>query len=177
MGKTRARKVEELERLRERLARMKVAVMTTSSKLTVSEETALRRSMRLAEADYLIIKKTLLRLGLKEAGIDPAGLESFDKPFSMTLGYGDEAGVAKALAAFQKEHEAVQFLGGILDGRFLNAAEVKALAKLPTKTEMLGQLVRTIQAPVSNFASVLRNNLSGLLTVLSAVRDQKSPTS
>jgi large subunit ribosomal protein L10 len=95
----------------------------------------------------------------------------------MTLGYGDEAGVAKALAAFQKEHEAVQFLGGILDGRFLNAAEVKALAKLPTKTEMLGQLVRTIQAPVSNFASVLRNNLSGLLTVLSAVRDQKSPTS
>ncbi len=174
MGKTRTQKAEELDRLRERLARMKVAVMTTSSRLTVSEETELRRSMRKSEADYLIIKKTLLRLALKEAGIDPAGLASLDKPFSVTLGYGDEVGVAKALAAFKKEHEAVDFLGGILDGRYLSAEEVKALAKLPSKTEMLGQFVRTLQAPVSGFASVLRNNISGLLTVLSAVRDQKS---
>lgn len=174
MGKTRAKKIEELDQVREQMTKMKIAILTYYSGLSVSEESKLRKTIREENAEYAVVKKTLLKIALKEKGIDPSALDQVNQPFGITFGYGDETSVAKLLLAFQKQHAMVEFAGGILNGAFLTSAEITALAKLPTKLEMLGQLVRTIQAPVAGFVNVLRGNISGLITVLSAVRDQKT---
>jgi large subunit ribosomal protein L10 len=174
MGKTRAKKTEELDEVRQQLSKMKITILTYYSGLSVSEESKLRKTIREENAEYAVVKKTLLKIALKEKGIDSVALDQVNKPFGVTFGYGDESSTAKLLLAFQKQHAMVAFAGGVLDGAFLTATEITALAKLPTKQEMLGQLVRTIQAPVAGFVNVLRGNLSGLVTVLSSIRDQKA---
>lgn len=174
MGKTRAKKVAELEEIRERFKTMHVAVLTLYSGLSVNEESKLRKLLRETKAEYFVVKKTLLKIALKENGYDLTTLDAVTKPFGITFGFGDESETAKLIAKFQKSHESVEFVGGYLGGQALTAQEVQALAKLPARPELLGQLVRTVQAPVAEFVSVLRGNLIGFLTVLSSIRDPKT---
>ena len=68
----------------------------------------------------------------------------------------------------------MKLLGGVLGQQVMNAAEVKALAKIPSKEQLLGQLVGTLNAPISGFVNVLAGNLRGLVNVLNAVKEQKA---
>jgi large subunit ribosomal protein L10 len=67
----------------------------------------------------------------------------------------------------------MQLVAGILEGKFVNAEAVNRLAALPTKQQLLGQLVGTLNAPVSGFVNVLAGNLRGLVTVLGAIKEKK----
>ena len=62
----------------------------------------------------------------------------------------------------------------MLEGRFIDAAKVKALAELPSKQQLLGQLVGTLNAPISGFVNVLAGNIRGLVTALNAIKEQKA---
>jgi len=90
------------------------------------------------------------------------------------LRVGDEIAAAKTIQNFSKKNEGMVILGGLLDQNFVDAATVKRLAMLPGKQELLGQLVRTIQAPVSGFVNVLAANLRGLVQVLQAIKQSKT---
>ena len=72
-----------------------------------------------------------------------------------------------------KTNDGIVFEAGILEGKGLTAAEVKQLASLPSKEQLLGQLVGTLNAPISGFVRVLAGNLRGLVTVLSAIQEKK----
>ncbi len=61
----------------------------------------------------------------------------------------------------------------MLEGAFIDGAKVNALSKLPSKQQLLGQLVGTLNAPVSGFVNVLAGNIRGFVTVLNAIKDQK----
>ncbi|MCX6740521.1 MAG: 50S ribosomal protein L10 [Candidatus Parcubacteria bacterium] len=80
---------------------------------------------------------------------------------------------AKIAANFAKDHKALKMLGGIMEGNLLNLDQVTVLSKIPSKPELLGQLVRTINAPVSGFVNVLAGNIRGLLNVLNSLKDSK----
>lgn len=170
MNKTRARKAEDLAKYRDRISRAQIAIFTFYSGLTVSQESKLRKLLKAADADYFVPKKTLLRKAYQESGQTSLDFEALNKPFSLTLGYADAAAVSKILMQFRKENEKLVIAGGYLDGRTLQPADIVALAKLPSRLELLAQLTRTVQAPVSGLVSVLRANLSGLLTVLGAIK-------
>ena len=86
----------------------------------------------------------------------------------------DEVSAAKIIDIFAKTNENVKLLGGVLGSTVMNAAEVKALAKIPSKEQLLGQLVGTLNAPISGFVNVLAGNLRGLVQVLNAVKEQKA---
>ena len=68
----------------------------------------------------------------------------------------------------------MKVLAGLLDGQLMSVEQVKALAKLPSKKELIGQLVGTLGAPISGFVNVLAGNLRGLVTVLGAIKDAKT---
>lgn len=178
MPKTRQQKEETLKQLVEYFSQAKSVVFVNFDKLTVSDITAFRRKCREQGMPYTVAKKTLLRRALKETKLDEVDLSGFERGIGTLFGIADEVAPAQTVDSFAQEHEAMAILGGIMKDapagqKFLSADSVKALAKLPTKEALLGQVVRTIQAPVSGFVNVLAGNLRSLVQVLNAVKDKK----
>ena len=93
---------------------------------------------------------------------------------AISLSNADEVSAAKIIDIFAKTNPNVKMLGGTLGNQVMTAAEVKALAKVPSKEQLLGQLVGTLNAPISGFVNVLAGNLRGLVQVLNAVKEQKA---
>jgi len=172
MPKSRDQKRQAVESLNERLKTSKAAVFANYGGLNAADTEALRRKCREENVDFMAIKKTLLGLALKENGIEFFDAKSLDGSLGVALSQ-DEITAAKVLKDFSKAHEQVKFLGGVLEGKLLSIDEIKALASLPSKAELLAKLVGTIKAPVSGFVNVLQGNLRGLVTVLDAIKTNK----
>ena len=173
MPKTKQKKQEISRDIKERLAKAKSVVFTSFNALTVKENEALRVELGKEQSEYYAAKKTLLARTLSEANIE-VDARKFDGQVAITFGYADEVAPAKVLAKFIKDTDGrISFLGGIVDGKFVDALSIKALATLPSKEELYAKLVGSINAPISGFVNVLAGNLRSLVTVLSAIKDIK----
>jgi len=174
MAKTRVRKGTDISRYSQELKEAKAVVFADLSALKVADSTDLRRKSRAAEVAIVSSKKTLLRLALKEAkagDVDDAALKG---SVAMLLAHGDEIAPAKVLETFRKTHENAVVLGGILESKWLNAEQVKALAQLPSKQELIARVVGSIGAPLSGLVGVLQGNLRKVVYVLNAIKESKS---
>jgi large subunit ribosomal protein L10 len=173
MPKTRAQKEQIVSELSDDFGRMKGAVFTSISGYTMPDADGLRAKGRDVGVKFMVAKKTLLTRALKNAGIeiDRGQLEG---SVLTAVGLEDEISAAKIVSAFLKDREGMKILGGIMEGKLIDAAAVKTLARLPGKQELLGKLVGSINAPVSGFVNVLAGNLRGLVTVLNTVKDKKT---
>ncbi len=174
MAKTRQRKESEVREFADGLRAAKATVFADLSSLKVNETSAFRRTAKKEDVAVAVAKKTLLRHALQEAGITVVDVTSLHGSVAMLLGSGDEVAPAKVVEALRKEKDSVKVLGGILEGKWMTAEQVLALAKLPSKQQLLGQLVGTLNAPISGFVNVLAGNLRGLVTALSAIKDAKT---
>lgn len=167
-----------MKSLVENFSSAKSVVFVNFDKLTVGDITAFRRKCREQGMPYTVAKKTLLKRALKETQLEEVDLSGFERGIGTVFGLMDEVAPAQVVDAFAQDHENLVILGGVMKDnpagqKFLAADSVKALAKLPTKQQLLGTVVRTIQAPVSGFVNVLAGNLRGLVQVLNAVKDKK----
>ena len=120
-----------------------------------------------------VVEKTLLKRALKEAGVD-IDTDAFGGSVLTSVGLRDEVAPAKILSEFKKDREGIQFLGGILEGRLMDAASVTRLSKLPSKKELLDKVVGSLNAPASGFVNVLAGNLRGLVYTLNAIKESKN---
>jgi len=173
MAKTRQHKVDEVQALAASLKEAKAAVFANFQGLKVSESDELRASCRENDVEYFITKKTLLRLALKELGLE-VDTKSFEGGVSVVLGKNDEVAPAQTISKFAKDHEIVTMFGGMLESDYIAPEKVLELSKLPSKDELLAKMVGSLNAPISGFVNVLAGNLRGLVTVLSAIKNQKS---
>ncbi|MFA6427067.1 MAG: 50S ribosomal protein L10 [Candidatus Magasanikbacteria bacterium] len=173
MAKTRQQKEQSLEQLSAALQKSKSAVFANFQGLKVKDSEELRKICRNQNITYTAIKKTLLQRILTDLKLD-VDTGTFSGGVAVVLGIEDEVAPAKLLADFAKKHESVTFFGGILEGRFLAAQEVISLSKVPTKQELLGRLVGSINAPVSGFVNVLAGNLRNLVGVLNNIKESKA---
>lgn len=111
-----------------------------------------------------VTKNTLLRIALKEKNIEiPA--EILDKQLAIIVA-DDEVLPAKATFEFAKKNEFPVILGAIADNKFIDASQVKQLAMLPSREELLAKVVGSIAAPTYSFVNVLAGNIRGLINVL-----------
>lgn len=172
MAKTRAKKEKTLEALTTSLQGMRSMVFAQYEGLKVCDVEELRRTLAKENVEYTVAKKTLLGLALKNAGlsIDPHAISG---NFATIISHDDEVAPARILATFAKDHEALKITAGILEGKLMDRAAIIALAKLPSKQELLAKVVGSINAPISGLVNVLAGNLRGLLNVLTAIKDQK----
>ena len=170
---TKQQKLELVKGLSEKIKASKSAVFVDYKGLKVKDATDLKKSLRKAGVDYVVVRKTLLDIALKNAGIEGASIKALDGQIALSLSNTDEISGAKIIDTFSKTNENVKMLGGVLGKQVMNAEEVKALAKIPSKEELLAKLVYTLNAPVSGFVNVLAGNLRGLVNVLKAVSDNK----
>lgn len=158
----------------EKLKRSKGTVFANFDGLKVKEIEELRRKCRQQGIDYLVAKKTLMRLAFKEIGLSDVDPTTLEKGVTTVFGYNDEVAPAKIIGEFAKTHEFLKPVGGILENKFIDSAKVIELSRLPSKLELLAKVVGSIQAPVSGFVNVLSGNLRNLVYVLNALKNSKS---
>lgn len=178
MPKSRQQKEETLKVLVDGFSQAKSAVFVNFDKLTVADITDFRRRCRKQGLTYVVAKKTLLRKAIEQNKLAEVDVNLYKQGVGTVFGLTDEVAPAQVVAEFAKDHEAMTILGGVMmtnpEGqKYVNAEAVTALSKLPSKEILLGQLVRTIQGPISGFANVLAGNLRGLVQALNAIKDQK----
>jgi large subunit ribosomal protein L10 len=176
MAITRSAKEQAVENLSGELGRIKLAVMTDYRGLTVREVEELRDTLRKEGITYRVAKNTLLRIAAKTnpalAEIDP---KTFTGPMALALGFDDEVAPARVVFQYAKTHNALEIVGAVTgDGQVLNAAQVKALATLPTREQLIAQVVGTIAAPLSGFVSVMSGNVRSIINVLNALSEAKA---
>lgn len=169
---TKSQKKNIVKDLVEKLKDSKAVVFSDYKGLTVKDMTALRKELRNEGVDLKVVKKTLINIALKDAGID-MDAQKMEGQIAVAVSARDEVAAAKIIAKIAKANENVKIIGGILGKNALSKEEVVALSKLPSKEELLAKFVGTINAPVSGFVNVLAGNLRGLVQVLKAIGEAK----
>ena len=175
MKHTKAQKQEMVTALAAQLERSPTVYVTDFTGLDVARITDLRRRLRAAGVEYVVVKNTLARRALTDA--QRAGLEPhLAGPTALVLGgaAADATGAAKVLADFAKEFEKPAVKVGLVDGKAVTPEQVKRLAALPTKRELLAQLGGALQAPMAGFAGALNGVLLNMVGALEALRTQRS---
>ncbi|MDO5116450.1 MAG: 50S ribosomal protein L10 [Synergistaceae bacterium] len=171
-------KRENIDMLSEALKRSDAVFIVEYRGLTVKKISAARKLIREAGGEMKVCKNTLMRIALKECGMIQAPEYDFG-PNGYVLSYGDAAAVAKAVRDFAKEkgNEALVVKGAILGGtQLLNKEQVYALADLPSKEQLIAQVVGTIAAPLRGLVTVLSGPQRNFVTVLSRIKEKKEET-
>jgi large subunit ribosomal protein L10 len=168
-------KVEKVAKLREMIGKTEAVFISEYRGLTVAQMTEVRAKVREAGGEMKVAKNTLMRLALQEEGL-PVPEELTLGPNVYTLAYDDPVAVAKALQEFSKvkTNKAFQTKGGILGNSILNPDQVQALADLPSREQLMAQVVGTIAAPLRGLVTVLSGPQRGLVTCLSQLKDKKA---
>ena len=173
MAKSRIAKQQTLETLTDLFGRMQSAVFLSVSGYTMEDANMLRAKGHEQGVVVTMAKKTLLARALKSHGIEVSE-EALSGSILTAIGLNDIVAPAKLLSDFAKGRDGLVVAGGVLEGKMVNALQVKTLSTLPSREELLGRLVGSINAPVSGFVQVLSGNLRGLVGVLSAIKETKS---
>ncbi|CAN5124001.1 50S ribosomal protein L10 [soil metagenome] len=165
MALTKIEKQAVIDEVAELLGASKMTVVAEYKGTTVKAMQALRREARDNGTVVKVVKNRLLRQAVLEndtlKAVDTSALEGM---LVYAFNSGDEVAPAQVLNAFAKTNPTIKFVGAIsADGSFLSADDVKALAGLPSKGELIAQVVATLLSPVHDITNGLSGNLHALL--------------
>lgn len=158
--------------LKEKLSAAKGGVLVNYRGLTVAQDTKLRRKFREAGVEYFVAKNTMIRLAAHEIGIED--LDShLEGPSAVAISATDPVAPAKVLVDFIKENKIMEIKAGLVEGKVIDEAGVKALASLPSREVLLARVLAGMQSPIVGLVNVLQGNIRNLVYTLEAVRKQK----
>lgn len=166
MAISRKQKEELIQNIAEKIKNSKAIVFTDYRGLSVEEINEVRNKLREKGIEFKVIKNTLFKIAVKEAKADIDINELKDHPIAAAFGYEDEVEPAKVTYEFSKSHEALELIGGVLNGKTVGLDQIKTLALMPSREEMYAKIVGSLASPLRGLASVLQGNLRGLLSVL-----------
>ena len=146
-------------------------VVTDFKGMTVEELTRLRAKLYECGGEYLVVKNTLARIALTD-GMHDSVKDMFKENCGIALTSQDPVAVAKAVSEFAKTSKLFTVRHASLEGKMLSAAQVDALAKLPGKQELLGQVLGTMNAVPTNFVSLFANMVRPLMYALKAIEEK-----
>ena len=170
MALTREKKESVVAEVADLLSTSKMTVVAQYQGTTVKALQGLRRKARDNGTQVKIAKNRLVRQALKQVedlkDVDASTLEGM---LLYAFNANDEVAPAQVLADFAKANPSIVFTGAIsADGKFLTADEVKALAALPSKNELIAQVIATLTAPLNDITNGLSGNLHALLDGVAA---------
>ena len=173
MKATKAQKQETVTTLVGRLQRSQTIYLADFTGLNVAKATDLRRKLRAAGVEYVVVKNTLARRALDQASI--AGLsEHLAGPTALVLAGRDPVSAAKVLTDFAREHERPSIRVGLVEGKAVSPDQVKRLATLPSKTELLAQLGGALQAPMAGWVGAMQGLLQMMVGALEALKTRRA---
>jgi large subunit ribosomal protein L10 len=171
MNKT--QKAEAVEALGQGLAQSSNAILFGFAGLKVPEVTELRRQVRGTDSEYLVVKNTLALRATKGTVLE-AVAEHFVGPTAVAYNKSNAVALAKVLTAFAKANPNLVFKAGVIDGRAISAAEIKTIAELPSREELVARLLFLMQSPLRRLVTVLNGPVRNLAGVMSQIAEQKS---
>jgi large subunit ribosomal protein L10 len=154
MAVTRAKKVEQVEKLSGELKNVSGMVVATFGKLTVSQDFELRKALRSSGARYRVVKNTLAERASKGTKVEEV-LKGLEGRTSIAYTEGDPVALAKALAKYAKDNPEFTFKAGVVEGRVISVKEIEALATMPSKEEIYSKLMFLINAPAQRLVTVM----------------------
>lgn len=168
---TKERKEEIVAQLSEDLSKVQALILSDYRGLPTAELAKLRNELRGKKAGLHVVKNTLLELALKRAGM-PVPEDLIDGTTAVAFCFNDIAGPAKAITDFLRDKENIKIKGAIMGGNVLRGAEAEALATLPTRDQLFGRLLGTINAPGTQVAGVVASGIRQVLYLLKARAEQ-----
>ena len=145
-------KEEEVKKLAEKMKNSSLVLLTDYRGINVADDTALRKSIRSVNGEYIVIKNNITRRALKECGIEDLELEG---PTAVVIADSEYLPVLKAVYSYAKSTDFYKIKSGVLEGKSTTAVELIVLAKLPSREELIAKLAGCLLANVSKLAATL----------------------
>lgn len=161
-------KIFATDNLTEKLKDAKSVVLADYRGLTVGQIELLRRAIKKAGGQMMVIKNTLIERAIEDAKAASQKLD-IQGPSAIILSYEDEIAPIKAIADFAKINGLPEFKFGLLDGQVLSKEQVEALSKLPTRNQLLANLVSQLASPTQRLVYTLANNPHKLILILKSL--------
>jgi large subunit ribosomal protein L10 len=149
------RKAEQVSLVAEKIGKAQSIVVFDYRGITVAEDTELRAEMRKSGVEYVVIKNHIMERACEAVGIDAKEAHILKGPSAFAFGYDDLAAPARILKAFIKKAKKCEFKGGIVEKSILNAAQIEAIADMPSREVLIARMLGSMMSPISKFAIVL----------------------
>jgi large subunit ribosomal protein L10 len=163
-------KTAVIEELRQTFDGATAIFLADFTGLDVESLTKLRRKCREGGVTLEVVKNTLAVKAAKALRLDELA-PHFKGPTAVAVSEHDPTSPARILLDFRKDHEKLQVKLGFVEGRVLDSQEVKALATLPTRDQLLSQVMQVAMAPAQNFVWALKDTVGRLVRTVDAIRD------
>jgi large subunit ribosomal protein L10 len=171
----RTEKEQTVELLREKLTQSNLALLTELRGLTVPKMTVLRSELRRLNGEYLVVKNTLARIA-----VDGSKYQSMAPFLSGATGWvfarGDSMPIVKVAVKYASELEGFAIRAGVFEGDLLDAARIKELARLPSREQLLAQLLSAIQGTARKVVCILSEPSARVVRILNEVQKLKENT-
>src|SRR6201987_5299416 len=154
MPVTKAQKAEQIQKLKTELEKANSMIVGTFSKLTVSKDFELRKTVRTAGGRYQVVKNTLAKRASEGTQVAEA-LKGLKGVTSIAYTSGDPVALAKALSKYVDDNPEYSFKAGVLEGRVISMNEIKALATMPSKEEIYSKLLFLVNAPAQRLVTAM----------------------
>lgn len=172
MATTRKEKEEILTQLTQDLKSAKGIVFAQYRGLTVKEIDKIRKSLTKEKIKYQVVKITLLKKALSALGIKSDAL-AVSGPVAVAVSEEEETAPARAIKGMKKDFDKLTIDGGVFNSMIVGADVINQLASLPSRQELLGQLVSVISGPSRGLVTVLSGNIRKLVYALNAIAESK----
>src|SRR5207302_1128135 len=174
MKKTKNEKIEQSKAVAESLKKAPHLFFTEFQGLKFVELDELRAKLRPLKCRYAVVKNSLVRYALKNAGVDGVDPKLLKGPVGMVVSDSDDpVAPAKVLAAFAKQFPLLKIKAGFVGAKWMSPADCQKLSTLGSRPELLAKLAGTLYSAVSQSAGVLQAPIRDLVLVLAALEDKK----
>lgn len=164
-------KAKAIDELTEQLTRAKLVIVTDYRGLKVADLQSLRGTLRTNGGEFHIAKNTLTKIAAGNAGVE--GLDShLEGPSALAFGFDDPVHTAKTVSDFVRTSRVLVIKGGVMDNRPISAADVEAIATLPSKEELQAKLLGMLVSPLTRTLGVLSGPSRSLAYLLNARAEQ-----
>jgi large subunit ribosomal protein L10 len=164
-------KAAAVEEIAERLGEAETIFAVDYRGISVTEAAELRANLREADATFRVVKNRLAKRAAAKAGTTELA-ELFDGPIALTFVKGDAVVAAKAISTFARQHEVLEYRGGLMDGAPLDPEQFRAIARLPGLDVLHGQLVGATASPLTGLTRGLASMLSGLAVAMGEIAEK-----
>ena len=172
MAISRIKKEETITRFSELFEKSKIVVFINFQGMKVVDVSALRRVVREKGGAVQVLKKTLIHRVFAAKSL-PLEVLAYEGEIEAIFGFDDEVSVVKILDGIAKEKQRPEFRGAVMGSVLLSAQELKELAQLPSREELLAKAVGSIASPMSGFVNVCAGTMRSLIYALQAIQNNK----
>jgi len=176
MPLTRLQKEARVEELKKQLTAKSSVLVGDFTGMDVATATEMRKTLREASVEYVVVKNSLAKLAMDEMGFG-ALKEHLTGPNGFVMTDGDAAVAAKIMVEFEKTRKTPTIRMGMIDDAVVTAADIRRIAELPPREVLLAQIAAGFQAPVAGLARLLNELARTLVATLDAVAKQKGAES